>query len=168
VNEVRPAPVVEEMRPHDWPAVLRIYEEGIRTGQATLETEVPGWEDWDRAHLSSPRVVAREGGDVVGWAALTPVSPRSVYRGVAEVSVYVTEGSRGRGIGRALLASLIAGSERTGIWTLQAVMFPENRASVSLHLSCDFRVVGLRERIGMLRGAWRDTVLLERRSPRLG
>ena len=148
----------------DWPAVRAIYLEGIATGNATFETEAPDWPAWDGGHLPHSRLVARDG-DVLGWAALSPVSSRCVYGGVAEVSIYVAAHARGRGVGRALLESLIAESEPRGIWTLQAGVFPENTASVELHLRCGFRMVGRRERIGQLRGAWRDTVLLERRAP---
>jgi L-amino acid N-acyltransferase YncA len=163
--KVDTAVVVEEMRHDDWPAVRRIYSEGIAAGQATFETEVPDWEAWDRTHLEAPRLVARERSDVVAWAALVPVSPRPAYRGVAEVSVYVAEAARGRGVGRALLEELVRASERAGIWTLQAVLFPENEASLALHRGVGFRQVGRRERIASLRGEWRDTLLLERRSP---
>ncbi|MFO7696880.1 MAG: N-acetyltransferase family protein [Anaerolineae bacterium] len=159
------APRVEPLRPEDWPAVVRIYREGIATGQATFELEAPDWALWDRHHLPEPRLVARdEGGVIVGWAALSPVSARAVYRGVAEVSVYVATAERSQGIGRALLEALIAASERAGLWTLQAGIFPENVASLRLHAACGFRVVGRRERLGQLRGVWRDVLLLERRS----
>ena len=146
-----------------------IYLEGIATGQATFETTAPTWEKWDAGHLRKMRLVARgEGGEILGWAALSRVSDRCVYGGVAEVSVYVGERGRGRGVGRALLEALIAASERNEIWTLQAGVFPENAASVRLHLSCGFREVGRRERIGKLNGVWRDTLLLERRSRNVG
>ena len=148
----------------DWPAVAAVYEEGIATRLATFETAAPGWEEWDAAHLAGHRLVAEEDGEVVGFAALAPCSARAVYRGVAEESVYVADRARGRGLGRALLERVVAGSERDGIWTLQAGVFPENRASLALHHACGFRTVGLRERIGQLDGAWRDVVLLERRS----
>ena len=139
-----------------------IFEEGIATGQATFETVAPSWEAWDGAH--SLGLVAEEDGEVLGWAALSPYSPRPAYSGVAEESVYVAARARGRGVGRALLKALVDRSERAGIWTLQAGVFPENRASVTLHLGCGFRVVGVRERIGRLNGEWRDVLLLERRS----
>ena len=148
----------------DWPAVSAIYADGIATRNATFETEVPSWETWDAAHLNDHRFVARDAGDVVGWAALSPYSDRCAYGGVAEVSVYVGEGARGKGVGRRLLDALIASSEAAGIWTLQAGVFPENLASLNLHRACGFRVVGVRERIGQLDGSWRDVVLLERRS----
>jgi L-amino acid N-acyltransferase YncA len=153
---------LRDLRPDDWPEVARIFEEGIRAG-ATFATKPTTWEIWDERH--SLRVVAESEGDVLGWAALTPVSPRHVYRGVAESSVYVAEAARGRGIGRALMQELIDRAERQGIWTIEASMFPENEASLELHRALGFRVVGTRERIGQHRdGMWRDTVLLERRS----
>jgi L-amino acid N-acyltransferase YncA len=146
------------MTPDDWPEVRRIYEEGIATGQATFETEAPDWATWDAAHHPAPRLVARDD-KIIGWAALSPVSRRAVYRGVAEVSVYVSE--RGRGVGDALLGALIEAA--TDFWTLQASVFPENEASVKLHLKHGFRVVGRREKIAQHHGIWRDTLLLERR-----
>ena len=155
---------IEQMRASDWHEVREIYLQGIRSGHATFETEAPSWERWDEAHLPFGRLVMRENDAVVGWAALSPVSKRQVYRGVAEVTVYVAESARGQGIGRALLAALIAEAERNGIWTLQASIFPENVASVELHRRCGFREVGRRERIAMLHNVWRDTLLFERRS----
>jgi L-amino acid N-acyltransferase YncA len=152
------------MRDEDWPQVAAIFEEGIAARLATFETAAPTWSDWDASHLAAHRLVAEEDGEVVGWAALGPYSERACYRGVAEISVYVAERARGRGVGRALLEALVAGTERDGIWTLQAGVFPENRASLALHRACGFRVVGVRERIGKLDGAWRDVVLLERRT----
>ena len=156
--------MIRELRPQDWPAVAAVYEEGIATKLATFETAAPAWADWDAAHHAAHRLVADDDGEVVGFAALAPVSSRCVYEGVAEESVYVAERARGRGIGRALLEALVTGSERDGIWTLQAGIFPENRASLALHHACGFRTVGIRERIGRLDGAWRDVVLLERRT----
>ena len=152
------------MTPADWPEVSAIYKEGIATGQATFQTTVPAWEEWDAGHLVHCRLVVREGAEVAGWAALSPVSKRYVYRGVAEVSIYVAARSRGRGIGQELLTELITTSEETGIWTLQAGIFPENEASVRLHQRCGFRIAGTRERLGELHGVWRDVLLLERRS----
>jgi phosphinothricin acetyltransferase len=152
------------MRPEDWPAVRGIYEQGIATGDATFETQAPTWEDWDAGYLTECRLVARDGDRVMGWAALSAVSHRAVYRGVAELSVYVAADRRGRGVGRALLKRLIEDSEAAGIWTLQTGVFPENEASLALHRSCGFRVVGVQERIGQQAGHWRDVVLLERRS----
>jgi L-amino acid N-acyltransferase YncA len=157
-----------EMRADDWPAVARIYAEGIEDGDATFENAVPEWPAWDEGHLSAPRLVARRDGTVVGWAALAPVSARAVYSGVAEVSVYVARAGRGSGVGRTLLRELVARAEDAGFWTLQAGVFPENEASVALHRSCGFRVVGRRERIGRHRGRWRDVLLLERRSTSVG
>jgi phosphinothricin acetyltransferase len=166
----RPDPIVrvEPMTPGDWDEVRRIYAEGIATGQATFETTAPEWGAWDAAHRPDCRFVARQGGQVIGWAALSPVSQRDVYRGVAEVSVYVAESARGKGVGRALLLALIEASEVAGMWTLQAGIFPENEVSVALHLSCGFRIVGRRERLGLHYGIWRDTLLVERRSSRIG
>jgi L-amino acid N-acyltransferase YncA len=156
--------ILRELEERDWPAVRAIYEAGIASGQATFETETPSWEDWDGAHLAAPRPVAEEDGQVVGWAALSPVSERCVYQGVAENSVYVDPRAQGRGVGRALLTRLVEDAERAGIWTIQTGIFPENEASIALHRRCGFRVVGLRERIGRLDGEWRDVLLLERRS----
>ena len=152
----------------DWLQVKRIYLEGIATGHATFETEAPSWEKWNDAHLAFARLVARAGSEVKGWAALSPVSSRRVYAGVAETSVYVGRDSRGQGIGRALLEALIQASESKGIWTLQAGIFPENTGSIELHKALAFREVGRRERIGKLNGVWRDTLLLERRSAIVG
>jgi L-amino acid N-acyltransferase YncA len=161
--------LIEEMRPEHWPQVRAVYLEGVATGHATFETEAPEWERWDAAHLPFARLVALdEGARVLGWAALGPVSGRKVYAGVAEVSVYVGEEFRGCGVGRALLERLVRESEAGGVWTLQASIFPENAASVALHLACGFREVGRRERVARLRGVWRDTVLLERRSKVVG
>jgi len=156
------------MLPSDWPVVREIYLEGIASRQATFETEAPTWEAWDASHSPLARLVARKGETVVAWAALSPVSSRKAYAGVAEVSVYVAESQRGGGLGRQLLEALIGESETNGIWSLLAVMFPENAASVALHRRCGFREVGRRERIGKLDGVWRDTILLERRSQQIG
>jgi L-amino acid N-acyltransferase YncA len=152
---------VRDLRPGDWPEVAAIYREGIEDG-ATFATDVPSWEDWDARHTL--RVVAEDDGAVVGWAAVAPTSSREVYRGVVRSAVYVARKSRGRGVGRALMDELIARAERDGIWTIEAWTFPENEASVALHLACGFRVVGVRERIAQRDGAWRDVVVLERRS----
>lgn len=148
----------------DWPAVAAIYEEGIRTGNATFETEVPSFEEWDASHPTH-RLVAKVDGAVVGWAALSPVSRRACYAGVVENSVYVAAEARGQGVGRALLDRLIRDAEAAGIWTIQTSIFPENTPSLALHERCGFRRVGTRERIARLDGVWRDTVLMERRSP---
>ena len=155
--------IVRDLLPEDWPRVAEIYEEGIRTGNATFETGVPAWEAWDAAHTEL-RLVAERAGEVVGWAALSPVSDRCCYAGVADESVYVSSRQRGHGVGRALLDVLIPRSEAAGIWTLQAGIFPENKPSLRLHLGCGFRLVGVRERVGRLDGVWRDVLLLERRS----
>jgi phosphinothricin acetyltransferase len=155
---------VRELRDEDWPAVKAIFEQGIVGGQATFEVEAPSWDAWDKTHLDGHRLVAVQGGEVVGWAALAPVSERCCYEGVAEDSVYVADEAQGRGVGRALLAELIERAERDGFWTLQAGIFPENTASVELHKRCGFRVVGVRERLGHQHGVWRDVVLMERRS----
>jgi phosphinothricin acetyltransferase len=159
------ATTVEPMTAGHWPAVRAIYEQGIATGDATFETAAPGWAAWDAGHLAGHRLVAVVGGRVAGWAALSPVSERCAYAGVAEASVYVAASQTGRGVGRALLDRLVEGSEAAGIWTVQAGIFPENTASLALHRRCGFRTVGVRERLGKLDGRWRDVVLLERRSP---
>ena len=155
---------IRDLRPGDWAEVAGIYAAGVATRNATFETAVPVWDEWDARHLARPRLVAVEADAVVGWAALSPVSARECYAGVAEDSVYVAPGRQGRGIGRALLEELVARSEAEGLWTLQTSTFPENRASLALHLRCGFRVVGVRERVAQLDGVWRDTVLLERRA----
>ena len=155
---------VRHLRPRDWPEVARIFGEGIATGNATFETEVPSWDSWDLAHLPEHRLVAERDGRIVGWIALAPVSSRCCYAGVAEVSAYVAEETRGEGVGTELLAAVIESSERAGIWTLQTGVFPENTSSRGLLRRFGFRVVGTQERIGRLHGAWRDVVLLERRS----
>ena len=152
----------------DWPAVRDIYSEGLATGNATFETETPEWAKWDSGHLQHCRLVARDRQLLLGWAALSPVSSRRVYSGVAEVSVYVAAEARGRGVGKMLLQSLIEQSERRAIWTLQAGIFPENVASIALHKSCGFREVGLRQKLGQRDGVWRDVLLLERRSSIVG
>jgi phosphinothricin acetyltransferase len=141
-----------------------IYREGIATGNATFETDVPEWEVWWSNHHPDCNLVAKRQGQVLGWAAISPVSSRRVYAGVAEVSVYVMASARGRGIGKALLQALVEESERTGVWTLQAGVFPENEVSIALHEACGFRVVGHRERIGQMNSRWRDVILMERRS----
>lgn len=155
---------IDPLHPADWERVAAIYVEGIESGNATFETSAPAWERWDSAHLPIGRLVARDGGRIVGWAALSPVSDRCVYAGVAEVSIYVARAARGRGVGRALLEAAISESERAGIWTLQSGTFPENSASIALQKACGFREVGRRERLGKMGGRWRDVILLERRS----
>jgi phosphinothricin acetyltransferase len=159
---------IENMRPLDWPAVCKVYAEGIATANATFETETPSWEKWNAAHIDRCRFVAREGKEIIGWAALSRVWARKVYAGVAEVSVYVAEQARGRGVGSKLLQTLVTASEQAGFWTLQAGIFAENIASIRLHEVCGFRVVGRREKIARLHGVWRDTVLMERRSAVVG
>jgi phosphinothricin acetyltransferase len=159
---------VNAMVSADWEQVRAIYLEGIASGQATFEVEAPLWEEWDAAHHPFARLVARLDGQVVGWIALSPVSRRRCYAGVAEVSFYVSSNHRGQGIGRALLLEAIAQSERNGIWTLQGATFPENEASLRLQRACGFRELGRRERVAQLDGLWRDTILTERRSQVVG
>ena len=156
--------VLSALRPEHWPEVARIYAEGIATGNATFETEVPTWEQWDRAHLDRHRFVAVRDGAVFGWTAVSPVSDRCVYGGVVENSVYVAEQARGEGVGLALLERLAASTEAAGIWTIQTGIFPENVASIRLHERVGFEIVGRRKRLGKLHGEWRDVLLLERRS----
>ena len=161
--------IVRHLIEKDWIDVKRIYEEGISTGHATFERSAPEWSSWNGAHVSDCRLVAEEeDGSVVGWAALTPVSDRCVYAGVAAVSIYVSASARGRGVGKALLTNLIDVSEKNNYWTLQAGIFPENEASLRLHQQCGFRIIGSRYKIGMMNGVWRDTVQLERRSDKVG
>lgn len=159
--------IVRDLVANDWPAVREIYEDGIRSGDATFETEAPAWEAWDAAHPRL-RLVAELDGTILGWAALSQASTRRCYRGVGEASVYVAEAARGGGVGRALLERLVERSEDEGYWTLTAGVFPENEASLRLHRACGFRELGVRERIGESGGAWRDVVWLERRSTRVG
>jgi L-amino acid N-acyltransferase YncA len=159
---------IEAMQPQDWPAVRAIYLEGIATKNATFETDAPDWEKWDSAHLKDCRLVARLNGQVIGWAALSPVSSRCVYAGVAEESIYISEAARGQGVGRKLLAALIEESEKAGLWTIQTGIFPENTVSIHLHERCGFRVLGVREKVGQMDGVWRDVVLMERRSRVVG
>ncbi len=156
------------MTPEHWPSVREIYGQGIATGNATFAQMLPSWSDWDAQHLPCCRLVAVVDGAIAGWAALSAVSTRHVYRGVAEVSVYIAESARGRGIGLRLLQALIVASEQNGIWTLQAGIFADNAVSIRLHERAGFRVVGRREKIGALNGVWRDTVLMERRSTVVG
>lgn len=156
------------MQAEDWPDVQRIYREGIATGNATFETQVPEWDVWDGKTRPQPRLVARLDNEVVGWAALSSVSARAVYAGVCEVSVYVAAAARGQGVGKKLLQALVQASEEMGIWTLQASIFPENQASIAIHEQCSFRIVGRREKIARHHGLWRDTILMERRSQVVG
>jgi len=155
---------IEPMVPDDWPQVRRIYLEGIATGNATFTTDVPSWEEWDKNHLQQCRLAARDGEHVLGWAALSAVSSRCVYTGVAEVSIYIGSDARGKGVGKKLLSALAGESERHHIWTLQAGVFPENSASIAMHAACGFRQVGRREKLGKMQEVWRDILLLERRS----
>jgi phosphinothricin acetyltransferase len=161
---------IASMIPADWPQVAAVYQSGIDTGNSTFATQPPvSWEEWCAEKIAACSLVARQGDGIVGWAALSPVSSRCVYRGVAEVSLYVTQSARGQGVGSALLAALIVKSEAEGIWTLQAGIFPENTASLRTHLRQGFRQLGVHEKIGYMsfgpyQGQWRDVALLERRS----
>jgi L-amino acid N-acyltransferase YncA len=152
---------IDEMTAEDWPRVARIFAEGLEDG--TFEESVPPWEAWDASHLATPRLVARDG-EIVGWAALAPVSRRDCYRGVTENSIYVARAARGGGVGRRLLEELVRRADEAGIWTIQAGILAGNGASVALHERCGFRLVGIRERIAQKQGVWRDVVLMERRS----
>jgi L-amino acid N-acyltransferase YncA len=156
------------MQPEHWQQVKIIYEDGIKTGNATFETSAPEWEVWDQAHMQQCRLLAVENNTVLGWAALVPVSGRCVYAGVAEVSVYISADARGKGLGKLLLQKLIEESEANNLWTLQAGIFPENIASIKIHQDSGFRIIGKREKIGKMNGIWRDTLLLERRSDKVG
>jgi phosphinothricin acetyltransferase len=162
-----PTVAIQGLQREHWPEVARIYAEGIATGNATFETEVPSWEHWDATHLPDHRFVALDGGEVVGWVALSRVSDRCVYAGVVENSVYVAGKARGRGVGGLLLRQLIASTEAAGIWTIQTGLFPENVASRRLHESVGFELVGRRKRIGKLHGVWRDVLFIERRSDKI-
>jgi L-amino acid N-acyltransferase YncA len=155
---------IRDLRPKHWSEVARIYVQGIATGNATFETEVPSWEEWDAAHLPEHRFVAEAEGSVLGWIALAPVSSRCCYAGVAEVSAYVAEGARGQGVGSTLLERVIESAEAAALWTLETGVFPENEASLAVLKRFGFREVGVRERLGQINGHWRDVVLLERRS----
>ncbi len=159
---------IESMKDSDWLEISRIYEEGIKTGNATFETSIPSQAEWDKNHLINPRLVARVDDDLLGWAALSPVSDRCVYGGVAEISVYVDINSGGKGIGFELLSELVLKSESEGIWTLQAGIFPENKASIALHKKCGFKILGIRNKLGKMNGVWRDVVFMERRSKVIG
>jgi len=159
---------ITDLAPADWSRVQEIYAAGMETGQATFETAVPDWEEWDGNHLPTVRLVAREGGEIVGWAALSPVSERPAYAGVAEVSIYVDPLRFGEGFGTILMAALVDASETAGIWTLQSSVFRENGATMALHTNHGFRQIGFRERVAQHHGVWRDTVILERRSPLVG
>lgn len=156
--------ITQPLLPEHWPAVKKIYEEGIATGHATFQTESPPWQDWDSSHLPDCRFIATNNSVILGWAALTKVSSRCVYAGVAELSVYVSASARGKKVGSLLMEAIIAASEASGFWTLQSGIFPENKASIALHQKYGFRIVGIREKIGQLNKVWRDNLLLERRS----
>lgn len=156
------------MYPEDWPEVSRIYKEGIATGFATFEKEIPTYENWDKAHIKQCRLISCEDDIITGWAALSPVSSRCVYGGVGEVSVYVSKDHRGKSIGKQLLLSLIDDSEKAGYWTVQSGIFPENNASIKIHELCGFRLIGRRERVGKLDGKWKDNLIFERRSTIVG
>lgn len=159
---------IRPMTADDWPGAAEVYREGILTGDATFNSEVPTWEAWDCGHIVSCRLVAVDGSGLLGWTALTPVSDRCVYGGVAELAVYVAARARGRGVGRALLDALVTASEAAGIWSLQSGIFPENVGSVRLHERAGFRLVGRRERLGQMGGQWRDVLMFERRSQVVG
>jgi phosphinothricin acetyltransferase len=159
--------VIADMVPADWPAVRDIYAQGIAAGDASFDTEPSDWERWDAGHLTSPRLVARDGEAVVGWAALSPVQRKSAYRGVAEVSIYVASQAHGAGVASALAERMVERSEAAGIWTLEAWIFPENEVSLRLCERFGFRAVGIRRRIGRRASRWRDVVVLERRSERV-
>lgn len=160
--------IIDKMKDKDWPQVASIYQEGIDTGNATFETEAPDWNQWDKDHLRNCRLVAKARDQIVGWAALSPVSSKHFYSGVAENSVYINSSARGSGIGKALLDAIVKESERVGIWTVQSRIFSNNTASIAMNKACGFREVGYRERIGQLNGTWKDVVLLERRSKIVG
>ena len=160
--------IIEEMRNESWEAVQRIYNAGIATKNATFQTEAPEWEAWDQSHRKDCRLIAKIDDNIAGWAALSNVSNRCVYAGVAEVSIYIDPAFRGMGVGDQLMKQLITMSEKNGLWTLQAGIFPENKASIALHLKNGFRILGIREKIGKMEFVWRDTVLLERRSKVVG
>jgi L-amino acid N-acyltransferase YncA len=159
---------IRKLLPADWPSVRAIYLEGIATGNATFESEAPEWPEWDSKHLKDARLVAEMDGKVVGWAALSPVSSRCVYSGVAELSIYIASAMRGKGVGKALMDAVVAESEAGGYWTLRSGIFPENKASLALHQKSGFRILGTQERIGKMDGRWRDVVLMERRSTVIG
>jgi phosphinothricin acetyltransferase len=159
---------IKGLNKEHWTDVSRIYQEGIETGNATFEQNCPGWEEWDNNHRKDSRLIVTFNGNIIGWAALSDVSERCIYSGVCEASVYVGKKSRGRGVGQLLLHELIHESEKNGIWTLQAGVFPENEESLNLFKKSDFREVGVRKKIGKMNGKWRDVVLLERRSTVVG
>lgn len=159
---------IKKMEDSHWPRVSEIYLEGIKTGMATFETEIPSWDQWDKNHIDTCRLVAKKGDQILGWAALSEVSSRCVYGGVAEVSVYVSDKAKGQGIGERLLGQLIVESEKQAYWTLQSGIFPENYASIKLHEKLGFRKIGYREKIAQLAGVWKDNILMEKRSQIIG
>ncbi|URZ09192.1 GNAT family N-acetyltransferase [Clostridium felsineum] len=160
---------IREMKAEDWEAVAKIYSEGIDTGKATFQSELPNFEEWDKGHMKNCRIVACDGENILGWAALSPTSSRCVYKGVAEVSIYIGEAYRGKGVGKNILNTLVKLSEENGLWTLQSGIIKENTSSIALHRRCGFRDIGIREKIAkMPNGTWHDTVLMERRSTFIG
>lgn len=159
---------IRHMRASDWEQVSQIYAQGIATGIATFEVNVPSYESWNQAHIDQCRLVAEDGKTILGWAALSPVSSRCVYGGVGEVSVYIAAESRGKGIGKLLMERLIEESEKAGYWTLQSGVFPENKGSIKLHENVGFRYIGKRERVGKIHGVWKDNLLFEKRSDIVG
>ncbi|UII81202.1 GNAT family N-acetyltransferase [Flagellimonas sp. CMM7] len=159
---------VRKMKASDWEDVSQIYAQGIATGFATFEQTIPSYEIWDQAHVKQCRLIAEENGEILGWAALSPVSSRCVYGGIGEVSVYIGATSRGKGVGKLLLEQLISESEKAGFWTIQSGIFPENEASIYLHKKVGFRFIGKRERVGKLHGVWKDNLLFEKRSETIG
>ena len=156
------------MTADDWKSVAEIYRQGIETGNATFQQDIPSWNEWNNGHLKICRIIAEKDDEIIGWAALTSISGRCVYAGVAEVSIYVSNNHRDQKIGIKLLDKLISESEKEGLWTLQAGIFPENKPSLKIHEDLGFRQVGYREKIGKMNGIWRDTILLERRSKTIG
>ncbi|AXT51650.1 N-acetyltransferase family protein [Aquimarina sp. BL5] len=164
---MNPEIVIQPFNQSDWSHISRIYKEGIATGMATFETQVPDWDQWDQTHTRSCRLKAVINNEIVGWVALAPASKRDIYKGVAEVSIYITSKYHNLGIGKLLLTKLIEESEQEGFWTLQAGIFSNNTASIKLHTSLGFRIVGYREKIGKLQGTWYDNTILERRSKKI-
>ena len=160
--------IIRAFRQTDFAAVKAIYQQGIDTGNATFQSQAKEWEEWNSSFLPACRLVVEFNGEVVGWAALTAVSSRRVYAGVAEVSIYIATDAHGAGIGKALLSRLVQCSEIAGIWTLQAVIFPENQASIAIHAKNGFKILGVREKLGRMNELWRDVVLMERRSKVVG